>query len=154
MKDIKLNPQQELNHMSLLVTYDYLYKHQLLDLQEISSAYDTVLQEKGIFQSPVLLLQERETKEILMITDSLYSPKNKILTSPIDVGHNCKHQLVAAFNTPSISSSMFWHLILEGVLFICFVFCLIWQWLKTRMTWRSAAVQTMGIAHLEHVKYP
>lgn len=149
------NPLQEYNHMSRIVTYDFLYENELLDLQAINSAYRKVLREKGISQVPILLLQDSKTKEILMTTDSSSFLIGKILTAPINVGHDYKHELIAAFNQPSVFRSMAWHLIAQISLFLCFVYCVVWQWLKMKAMHHSAKVQTMGIAHLEHeIKKP
>lgn len=38
----------------------------------------------------------------------------------------------------------------EGMFFFAFIGCLVWLWKAIRLTWQSANVQTMGIAHLEH----
>lgn len=151
MRNMKLSPQQQYNQILPLVTYDFLHKNQLLDLQGIISSYKKKLQEKGIFESPVLLLLDEKTKDVLITTDSLYLVKGKVLTVPINLGYDYKHQLVAIFHEPSIFSEMSWYLIGGGVtFFLCFIFCVIWQWRKMKTMHHSAEVQTIGTAHLEH----
>lgn len=149
-KSVEISSMKMYREMTRLVFYDYLYRNNCLNLRKIDSLYKCCLQEKGIYESPVLMLWDNSTQETLMATDTLQSFRKQLFTQPVKVGYECKHQLVAAFREPLIFRSMIWHLAWEGVFLIGFIWCLIWQWKMMRMTWRSAKVQTMGIAHLEH----
>lgn len=149
-KMIQIPSSKIFYEMSRSVFYDHLYQNNYLSLIKIDSIYRRRIEEKGIAESPVLLLWEDSTKRTLMITDSLFSFKNQIFTLPVNVGYECKHQLVASFQEPFIFRSMIWHLAWEGVFLVGFIFCLVWQWKNMQATWRSAKVQTMGVAHLEH----
>lgn len=149
-KVITMSSPNMYREMTRLVFYDYLYRNNSLHLGRIDSLYRQCLHEKGIYEFPVLMLWDDSTRETLMVTDTLQSFQGQLFTRPVNIGYECKHQLVAAFREPLIFRSMIWHLVWEGVFLIGFIWCLIWQWKMMRMTWRSARVQTMGVAHLEH----
>lgn len=149
-RTVNISSPKMFREMLQLVFYDHLYQNHFLSLDKINIQYQKALQEKGIYESPVLMLWDDSTRETLMVTDTLQSFQGQLFTLPINVGYECKHQLVAAFREPLIFRSMIWHLVWEGVFLIGFIWCLIWQWKMMRMTWRSARVQTMGVAHLEH----
>ncbi len=136
--------------MSKLVFYDHLYLNKYLNLQLINSLYKQKLLEKGIEESPILLVRENASRRTLMTSDSLATIPNKLFTYPINVGYECSHQILAAFPEPFIFRSMLWHLLWEGVFLSGFVLGLICLWRMMSLTWQSAKVQTMGIAHLEH----
>ena len=149
-KTIKISSFRNYNLMTKLVFYDHLYENHFLNLKRMDSLYRKRLAEKGVSERPVLMIWEESTQRTLMTTDSLSSFKGKLFTLPVNIGYEYKHQLVAAFPEPFIFRSMIKHLVWQGVFLLGFVLSLIWQWRRMRMTWQSAKVQTMGMAHLEH----
>ena len=76
--------------------------------------------------------------------------EGEIRTVSVEAGYRCRHRIEAVFQLPLIFRSMIWHLVGEGMFFFAFIGCLVWLWKAIRLTWQSANVQTMGIAHLEH----
>lgn len=147
---IKISSYRDYDTMSKQVFYDHLYRNHYLNLHLIDSLYRQRLVEKGIGESPVLMIQDRATRQILVTSDSLNTVRNKLFTYPINIGYECKHQLLAAFPEPLIFRSMIWHLLWEGVFLSGFVLGLLCLWRMMSLTWHSAKVQTMGTAHLEH----
>lgn len=149
-KESRLSSVNLYHEMRRLVFYDYLYQKKLLNLIQIDSIYRKALQERGIFQTPVLVIRDVGSVETLLTTDSLHSFSGDIITQPVPVGYEYKHHLLAILREPSVFHSMAWHLVGEAFFLIGIVFCLIWQWRFMKATWQNAKVQTMGMAHLEH----
>lgn len=150
LKKISASSVESFQKMEQWVTYDCLYKNELLNLNKIDSLYQESLKEKEIFFSSALFIRERQSEKNLMLTDEFSSHYQDIETKPIDLGYDYKHQIVAVFEIPWVFRSLKWHWISEAVFLVAFVCCLIWQWRWMKMTWQNAIVQTMGMAHLEH----
>lgn len=148
-KTTKIPSFQKFDAMMRLVFYDHLYQNHFQYLEKIDSIYRKKLLEVGIQEQPVLMVWD-STGQTLMTTDSLCSFEGIIFSKPLDVGYECKHQMIAAFPEPPIFRSMSWHLIIEVVFLSGFIICLCWQWQAMKMTWQNAKVQTLGMAHLEH----
>lgn len=146
---IKVPSYQNFDAVMRKVFYDFLYEKHIPYLKNIESIYKEKLLNLGIEEQPVLMVLD-SIGQTIMLTDSLYSFEGKILSKPIDVGYKCKHQFIAAIPEPPIFQSMIWHLIVEVIFLFSFIVCLIWQWKITSSTLKSAKVQTLGMAHLEH----
>lgn len=146
---IEIPSYQNFDAMMRKVFYDLLYSKNLPYLLNIDLFYKGKLLKFGIVEKPILMVWD-SSGQTLMATDTLPSFKDRIFSKPIDVGYECKHQLVAAFPEPPIFHSMIWHLIVEGVFLFSFIVCLIWQWKITRSSLKSAKIQTLGVSHLEH----
>lgn len=146
---IKVPSYQNFDAVMRKVFYNFLYEKHIPYLKNIESIYKEKLLNFGIEEQPILMVLD-SIGQTIMLTDSLYSFEGKILSKPIDVGYKCKHQFIAAFPEPPIFQSMIWHLIVEGIFLFSFIACLIWQWKITSSTLKSAKVQTLGMAHLEH----
>lgn len=148
-KTIELPSLQKFDAMMRLVFYDHLCQNHFQFLEKIDSVYREKLLDVGVQEQPVLMVWDSAGR-ILMTTDSLCSFKGMIFSKPLNIGYEYKHQIVAAFPEPPIFQSMGWHLIVEIVFLFGFIICLRWQWQAMKMTWQSAKVQTLGMAHLEH----
>ena len=111
--------------------------------------YINYLKEKGIIENPTLKVLNIEGKELLS-TENFGKSSNSIMTLPIELGYENKHQLLATFELPFIFRALSGILWVELIFMIGFIFCLVWQWCSIRMTVRSARIQTMGMTHLEH----
>ena len=107
------------------------------------------LKEKGIIENPTLKVLNIEGKELLS-TENFGKSSNSIMTLPIELGYENKHQLLATFELPFVFRALSGILWVELIFMIGFIFCLVWQWCSIRMTVRSARIQTMGMTHLEH----
>ena len=132
-----------------MISYDCLYKHQIFDIFELNKMYIDYLKEKGITENPILKVLNIEGEE-LQSTGNLKKNCNSIMTLPIELGYENKHQLLATFELPFIFRALSGILWVELIFMIGFIFCLVWQWCSIRMTVRSARIQTMGMTHLEH----
>ena len=120
-------------------------------LKELDTITDFInyLKEKGIIENPTLKVLNIEGKELLS-TENFGKSSNSIMTLPIELGYENKHQLLATFELPFIFRALSGILWVELIFMIGFIFCLVWQWCSIRMTVRSARIQTMGMTHLEH----
>ena len=132
-----------------LITYDCLNEHGLFNIFELNKLYITCLKEKNIVQNPILRVLNDEGEE-LQSTGNLKKNCNSIMTLPIELGYENKHQLLATFELPFVFRALSGILWVELIFMIGFIFCLVWQWCSIRMTMRSARIQTMGMTHLEH----
>ena len=133
-----------------LITYDCLCEHGLFDVLRLNKLYIDYLKEKGITENPILKVLNIEGEE-LQSTGNLKKNCNSIMTLPIELGYENKHQLLATFELPFIFRALSGILWVELIFMIGFIFCLVWQWCSIRMTMRSSArIQTMGMTHLEH----
>ena len=132
-----------------LITYDCLNEHGLFDIFELNELYIDYLKEKGITENPILKVLNVEGEE-LGSTGNLRNDCSSIITVPINLGYEYKHQLLATFELPFIFRALSGILWVELIFMIGFIFCLVWQWCSIRMTVRSARIQTMGMTHLEH----
>lgn len=132
-----------------LVIYDCLSEHGLFDVFRLNELYINYLKEKGIIENPTLKVLNIEGKELLS-TENFGKSSNSIMTLPIELGYENKHQLLATFELPFIFRALSGILWVELIFMIGFIFCLVWQWCSIRMTVRSARIQTMGMTHLEH----
>lgn len=149
-KSIQITTSKKFYEIWSGIFYDYLYENQYLNLSRLDSMYRTSLYNKGIGEVPVLVIWDKASGQELMRTDSLKTYKGHIFTQPIDVGYECKHQVVAVFRESWLFYALGWHLMWECIFMVGFVACLLWQWRSVRMTWQGARVQTLGMAHLEH----
>lgn len=131
------------------VVYDCLFENKCLDIQKIAVLYHKALQEKGISESPYLIIKGLDGNKLLL-SDKLNVEPNNITTSPLNLGYDYKHQITASFKLPFVFRALKGVLWIELLFLIGFVICLVWQWNSIKMTLRSVRVQTMGIAHLEH----
>lgn len=131
-----------------LVIYDCLSEHGLFDVFRLNELYINYLKEKGIIENPTLKVLNIEGKELLS-TENFGKSSNSIMTLPIELGYENKHQL-ATFELPFVFRALSGILWVELIFMIGFIFCLVWQWCSIRMTVRSARIQTMGMTHLEH----
>lgn len=132
-----------------LVIYDCLSEHGLFDVFRLNELYINYLKEKGIIENPTLKVLNIEGKELLS-TENFGKSSNSIMTLPIELGYENKHQLLATFELPFVFRALSGILWVELIFMIGFIFCLVWQWCSIRMTVRSARIQTMGMTHLEH----
>ena len=132
-----------------LVIYDCLSEHGLFDVFRLNELYINYLKEKGITENPILKVLNIEGEE-LQSTGNLKKNCNSIMTLPIELGYENKHQLLATFELPFVFRALSGILWVELIFMIGFIFCLVWQWCSIRMTVRSARIQTMGMTHLEH----
>ncbi len=132
-----------------LVIYNCLSEHGLFDVFRLNELYINYLKEKGIIENPTLKVLNIEGKELLS-TENFGKSSNSIMTLPIELGYENKHQLLATFELPFIFRALSGILWVELIFMIGFIFCLVWQWCSIRMTVRSARIQTMGMTHLEH----
>lgn len=141
---IPIKSPDMVDKLGKLITYDCLCEHGLFDVLRLNKLYIDYLKEKGITENPILKVLNIEGEE-LQSTGNLKKNCNSIMTLPIELGYENKHQLLATFELPFIFRA------LSGMIFmIGFIFCLVWQWCSIRMTMRSARIQTMGMTHLEH----
>lgn len=131
------------------VVYDCLFENKCLDIQKIAVLYHKALQEKGISESPYLIIKGLDGNKLLL-SDKLNVEPNSITTSPLNLGYDYKHRITASFKLPFVFRALKGVLWIELLFLIGFVICLVWQWNSIKMTLRSVRVQTMGIAHLEH----
>lgn len=131
------------------VVYDCLFENKCLDIQKIAVLYHKALQEKGISESPYLIIKGLDGNKLLL-SDKLNVEPNSITTSPLNLGYDYKHQITVSFKLPFVFRALKGVLWIELLFLIGFVICLVWQWNSIKMTLRSVRVQTMGIAHLEH----
>ena len=146
---IPIKSPDMVDKLGKLITYDYLNKHGLFDIFRLNGLYIEYLKEKGITENPILKVLNIEGEE-LQSTGNLKKNCNSIMTLPIELGYENKHQLLATFELPFIFRALSGILWVELIFMIGFIFCLVWQWCSIRMTMRSARIQTMGMTHLEH----
>lgn len=143
---IPIKSPDMVDKLGKLITYDCLCEHGLFDVLRLNKLYIDYLKEKGITENPILKVLNIEGEE-LQSTGNLKKNCNSIMTLPIELGYENKHQLLATFELPFVFRA------LSGILWvelIFMIFCLVWQWCSIRMTVRSARIQTMGMTHLEH----
>ena len=144
---IPIKSPDMVDKLGKLITYDCLCEHGLFDVLRLNKLYIDYLKEKGITENPILKVLNIEGEE-LQSTGNLKKNCNSIMTLPIELGYENKHQLLATFELPFIFRA------LSGILWVELIFmigfCLVWQWCSIRMTMRSARIQTMGMTHLEH----
>ena len=148
-KRLKINPMEKYISLGRQVVYDCLFENKCLDIQKIAVLYHKALQEKGISESPYLIIKGLDGNKLLL-SDKLNVEPNNITTSPLNLGYDYKHQITASFKLPFVFRALKGVLWIELLFLIGFVICLVWQWNSIKMTLRSVRVQTMGIAHLEH----
>ena len=148
-KRIKINSMEKYISLGRQVVYDCLFENKCLDIQKIAVLYHKALQEKGISESPYLIIKGLDGNKLLL-SDKLNVEPNNITTSPLNLGYDYKHQITASFKLPFVFRALKGVLWIELLFLIGFVICLVWQWNSIKMTLRSVRVQTMGIAHLEH----
>ena len=148
-KRLKINSMEKYISLGRQVVYDCLFENKCLDIQKIAVLYHKALQEKGISESPYLIIKGLDGNKLLL-SDKLNVEPNNITTSPLDLGYDYKHQITASFKLPFVFRALKGVLWIELLILIGFVICLVWQWNSIKMTLRSVRVQTMGIAHLEH----
>lgn len=142
---IPIKSPDMVDKLGKLITYDCLCEHGLFDVLRLNKLYI----EKGITENPILKVLNIEGEE-LQSTGNLKKNCNSIMTLPIELGYENKHQLLATFELPFIFRALSGILWVELIFMIGFIFCLVWQWCSIRMTMRSARIQTMGMTHLEH----
>lgn len=148
-KRLKINSMEKYISLGRQVVYDCLFENKCLDIQKIAVLYHKALQEKGISESPYLIIKGLDGNKLLL-SDKLNVEPNSITTSPLNLGYDYKHQITASFKLPFVFRALKGVLWIELLFLIGFVICLVWQWNSIKMTLRSVRVQTMGIAHLEH----
>lgn len=148
-KKMSIKALDEYNVLGRQVVYDCLFENKCLDIQKIAVLYHKALQEKGISESPYLIIKGLDGNKLLL-SDKLNVEPNNITTSPLNLGYDYKHQITASFKLPFVFRALKGVLWIELLFLIGFVICLVWQWNSIKMTLRSVRVQTMGIAHLEH----
>ena len=148
-KRLKINSMEKYISLGRQVVYDCLFENKFLDIQKIAVLYHKALQEKGISESPYLIIKGLDGNKLLL-SDKLNVEPNNITTSPLNLGYDYKHQITASFKLPFVFRALKGVLWIELLFLIGFVICLVWQWNSIKMTLRSVRVQTMGIAHLEH----
>lgn len=146
---IPIKSPDMVDKLGKLITYDYLCEHGLFDVFRLNELYINYLKEKGIIENPTLKVLNIEGKELLS-TENFGKSSNSIMTLPIELGYENKHQLLATFELPFVFRALSGILWVELIFMIGFIFCLVWQWCSIRMTVRSARIQTMGMTHLEH----
>ena len=145
---IPIKSPDMVDKLGKLITYDCLCEHGLFDVLRLNKLYIDYLKEKGITENPILKVLNIEGEE-LQSTGNLKKNCNSIMTLPIELGYENKHQLLATFELPFIFRALSGILWVELIFMIGFIFCLVWQ-CSIRMTMRSARIQTMGMTHLEH----
>lgn len=148
-KRLKINSMEKYISLGRQVVYDCLFENKCLDIQKIAVLYHKALQEKGISESPYLIIKGLDGNKLLL-SDKLNVEPNSITTSPLNLGYDYKHRITASFKLPFVFRALKGVLWIELLFLIGFVICLVWQWNSIKMTLRSVRVQTMGIAHLEH----
>ena len=148
-KRLKINSMEKYISLGRQVVYDCLFENKCLDIKKIAVLYHKALQEKGISESPYLIIKGLDGNKLLL-SDKLNVEPNNITTSPLNLGYDYKHQITASFKLPFVFRALKGVLWIELLFLIGFVICLVWQWNSIKMTLRSVRVQTMGIAHLEH----
>ena len=146
---IPIKSPDMVDKLGKLITYDCLCEHGLFDVFELNELYIDYLKEKGITENPILKVLNVEGDE-LGSTGNLRNDCSSIITVPINLGYEYKHQLLATFELPFIFRALSGILWVELIFMIGFIFCLVWQWCSIRMTVPSARIQTMGMTHLEH----
>lgn len=146
---IPIKSPDMVDKLGRMISYNCLYKHQIFDIFELNKMYIDYLKEKGITENPILKVLNIEGEE-LQSTGNLKKNCNSIMTLPIELGYENKHQLLATFELPFVFRALSGILWVELIFMIGFIFCLVWQWCSIRMTVRSARIQTMGMTHLEH----
>lgn len=146
---IPIKSPDMVDKLGKLITYDCLNEHGLFDIFELNELYIDYLKEKGITENPILKVLNVEGEE-LGSTGNLRNDCSSIITVPINLGYEYKHQLLATFELPFIFRALSGILWVELIFMIGFIFCLVWQWCSIRMTVRSVRIQTMGMTHLEH----
>ena len=148
-KRLKINSMEKYISLGRQVVYDCLFENKCLDIQKIAVLYHKALQEKGISESPYLIIKGLDGNKLLLSVKLNVEPNN-ITTSPLNLGYDYKHQITASFKLPFVFRALKGVLWIELLFLIGFVICLVWQWNSIKMTLRSVRVQTMGSAHLEH----
>lgn len=148
-KNIPISSPHMFHDLSLKVAYDCWVYNIRMNIEDISAFYKKLLREKGITETPHLMIRDSVSNKILCCNAAECQSK-VIETIPIDLGYDYKHQLIASFEEPSLFQTFKNLLWLELVFFVSFLLCMICQWHFINKTWQSARVQTMSIAHFEH----
>ena len=146
VREITLSFVDQFREMGRAVFYDYLYEQHNFDVFQLDSLYRKNLEKTGMNGLSGILLRD-SVGQVLEVTGVC---EGEIRTVSVEAGYRCRHRIEAVFQLPLIFRSMIWHLVGEGMFFFAFIGCLVWLWKAIRLTWQSANVQTMGIAHLEH----
>ena len=141
-KRLKINSMEKYISLGRQVVYDCLFENKCLDIQKIAVLYHKALQEKGISESPYLIIKGLDGNKLLL-SDKLNVEPNSITTSPLNLGYDYKHQITASFKLPFVFRALKGVLWIELLFLIGFVICLVWQWNSIKMTLRSVLVQTM-----------
>lgn len=146
VREITLSFVDQFEKLGRAVFYDYLYEQHNFDVFQLDSLYRKNLEKTGMNGLSGILLRDSAGR-VLEVTGVC---EGEIRTVSVEAGYRCRHRIEAVFQLPLIFRSMVLHLVWEGVFLFAFIGCLIWLWKTIRLTWQSANVQTMGIAHLEH----
>ena len=146
VREITLSFVDQFEKLGRVVFYDYLYEQHNFDVFQLDSLYRKNLEKTGMNGLSGILLRDSAGR-VLEVTGVC---EGEIRTVSVEAGYRCRHRIEAVFQLPLIFCSMVLHLVWEGVFLFAFIGCLIWLWKAIRLTWQSANVQTMGIAHLEH----
>ena len=93
---IPIKSPDMVDKLGKLITYDCLCEHGLFDVLRLNKLYIDYLKEKGITENPILKVLNIEGEE-LQSTGNLKKNCNSIMTLPIELGYENKHQLLATF---------------------------------------------------------
>ena len=110
-KRLKINSMEKYISLGRQVVYDCLFENKCLDIQKIAVLYHKALQEKGISESPYLIIKGLDGNKLLL-SDKLNVEPNSITTSPLNLGYDYKHRITASFKLPFVFRA------LKGVLWI------------------------------------
>lgn len=146
---IPIKSSDTVGNLGKLVIYDCLSEHRIFDIFRLNELYINYLKEKDITENPILKVLNVEGEE-LESTGNLKNDRSSIITVPINLGYENKHQLIASFELPFVFRALSGILWVESIFMIGFIVCLFWQWCSVRLTVQSARIQTMGMTHLEH----
>lgn len=108
---IPIKSPDMVDKLGKLITYDCLCEHGLFDVLRLNKLYIDYLKEKGITENPILKVLNIEGEE-LQSTGNLKKNCNSIMTLPIELGYENKHQLLATFELPFIFRA------LSGILWV------------------------------------
>ena len=112
----------EYNVLGRQVVYDCLFENKCLDIQKIAVLYHKALQEKGISESPYLIIKGLDGNKLLL-SDKLNVEPNSITTSPLNLGYDYKHQITASFKLPFVFRALKGVLLIELFLVVFSLFC-------------------------------
>ena len=104
---IPIKSPDMVDKLGRMISYDCLYKHQIFDIFELNKMYIDYLKEKGITENPILKVLNIEGEE-LQSTGNLKKNCNSIMTLPIELGYENKHQLLATFELPFVFRALIW----------------------------------------------